>query len=1155
MNKKTVDFLERLAARNAPTFLFLGQDTLKHDTNRDVFLDSILQKYDGSAVPSADGYARIFSTRINEDREAARAWISDRANLLAPPQWLEKTAEFAWSSVYTSGIDGTLNRAFRKNWRTVQPIYSSNLNPADPRNRSRLHITYLYGAIEREEKQAAPLSVFELKKREPEAAILLQRLPEQLTPLGTFVIEAYDPKTDWLTSDKIYPILMSLQQRQAYIFSATEDLYKDEFIADAISDGRLTTFEESLSTILSEGYEAGLIPEGQNLGIGSTGHHLSNKNKTVAIPEQFWTQISRYGIILDDSFSNKKPSLSAEKRYDSFRSFLAESGSQPVWTAHLLNLPFERDFEREAFTKVKLSLSNRDINADPIIIHGQTGSGKTVALANIALRIHQEKRNPVIFIARRTQRFNYADIDTFCQWAEEQDFESTFIVWDAMDSVEQYYSLQRYLIGRGRKFAIIGSTYKIDDRESGSPNFILARSNISDKKSSFFDKPELIRFKDYLSTFEPSLGQRLERIIREEDPNFLVALYRLLPDTRSQVRTGLHLESGVAAVALRENSDSIKPEVIPTNILQLALKRAGLLENHKLLPLDKQLVAGELISPEQEFIGLVMVPGRFGLQIPVEILLRSVSSSRISDFSKIIAGIDLFRWTEDSSNNITIGPRHALEAKLIAQIRLGGPQHEIEYAIKLLKNVRRSEDSFDSTEIQFASEFIRSLGPNGPEGKLYLRQYIELADTLAEMREENGIKSPRLMLQEASLLREATVLNLIDQHDFTSRIGVLRRAAKVLDEALGEISASGRATRLKTMLLVELASTHGAITREYIRAGKTIGDILDEFELAKSAAMMARLIMPEDVFPIDVIAWSTKDLLTHAALPAETRLEIIADTFNTFSLVEGDEISRRDKEILEGRRAEFAVLLKDDKLLEESLARLEEIGSSAGYYLKAVALAGGLPSSTEPVTKEDSARYAAAVGYLAEKFALVKNDSKCLYLYLRYWWSFNTRLPFYPEERTTVPLTREQWAHLLEVLEQLIAIDGNYENPSILYLQAIAKWQLGYHDAANAVWRELQQISDRVTGKKRIMKTYLSSSPTGQPIKYNGTVSSVSGDGSKGEIFIEGLRLRLAFFPKDFGREDIRRDEELSGFHIAFNYIAPTADPARHYKATHGVHS
>jgi hypothetical protein len=1150
MEQRSADFLERLARPNAPIFLCLGQRTLALDTGNDIFLTAALAKYSFNDSGKHLGYSQLFDSDVKKDPIAARAWTSDRANLLTPPAWLEKIAQFGWNGVYTSTVDGMLNRAFRSSWRNVQPLYSSALQPSDPRNRSKLHISYLYGSVDRDDpKHAAPLSFLDLKRREPDATALLNRIPEQLTPAGTLVIEAYNPESDWLNPEKLYPVLMALEPGQAYLFSAKNIVESDVYLQDAISAGKLVVFTESLASLIAQGMEKGIIPTGDQQGLGPNGHRLTLGNRSVIIPEQFWSQISRYGVILDDTTAERDSTLSPAKRYTAFRSFLAESGVHPVWSAHVQGLPFERDFEREVFLKAKRHLSKATFESDPIIVHGQTGSGKTIALANVALRLHFMRQFPAIFIARRNQRFNHAELDAFCKWAEDNGFPATLIVWDGMYEVDQYYILHKYLVGRGRKVVIIGSTYKLSEDSEARSNAIEASAVLSSCASpSLFDDSEIVRFKNYLSSFEPTLGDSLDGVIKQGDASFLVALYRLLPDTRGQVRAGLHLETGAASVMLRENANAIKPEAQPLSILQIALERVKLYKPQPVLPTEEKLVAGEWVSAEQELIGLIMVPGRFGLQVPIEILLRAVSHSALADFSKVIAGIDLFRWSEDNLNNISVGARHSLEAKLIAQTRLGGAQAEIEYAKKLLLSVRRSQSTTDTTEVQFASEFIRSLGPNGPEGKLYFESYLDLASTLAEARQLNGVQAPRLMLQEASLLREATVLNTSDLHDAQPRIEVLQRAQKVLEEAITLSGQSGRMARLKSMLYVELASTYGAIARELMRSERNTSEIMSVFQLSRTAAMKARSLMPEDFFPVDVIAWSTKDLLTYAKLDTTTRLEIIVGIFDTFAMADGDEINRRDKEKLERRRAEFALLLDDEVLAEEALAALAKMGSTVGYYLQAVSIAGGLPFVDKALDDATIKRYSEAAEFLSLHSKALANDPKCLYLYLRYWWCANARLPFYPDERTCVPFDGPKWSHALQILGNLIALDGDYENPFLIYLQAICKWQLGYYDDAMAIWRDLQRVSDRVTGRRRITKTYLSSSADGHPLTFNGIVTSVNDDGSKGEIFVERLRISVAFFPKDFGREDIRKDEELSGFHIAFNYIAPTADPAHHYK-------
>lgn len=1146
MEKIVSDFCERLAREHAPTFLVLGQNHLRMGTRSDVFLDAILSKYEFVEEASGLGYERIFNTKIAANIEASRAWISDRANLLVPPAWLETVAEYAWSGVYTSTFDGLLNRVFRSDWREVQPITSPDLQPLDPRNRTNLHITYLYGSIERSERShASPLDQFDVTLRDPLVSTLLQRLPESVTPFGTLVIDAYDPQTDWLQPQKLIPILMALEQGQAYLFSTSVDSITNIFLKRAISEGKLQVFEQSLAAVLLQGMEFGIIPLGKKVHISSKARVIELSNDEVIVDEQLWNQVSRFGTILDSNLPGPRKAHSPEKRYSEFRTFLAESGVRPIWNAFAQGLPFERDCEYELLHEVNTRLQGKVFNSDPVILHGQAGSGKTITLASIALKVHEEKKYPVVFIARRSQRFNYADLDSFCQWAEENGFSATFVVWDGMQELEQYNVLHKYLLGRGRKFVLLASSYKVDEDESLGNKLVLSPSLLS--------VSEIPRFKAHLSSFEPTLGASLDVFLKDGDASFLVALYRLLPESRSQVRKGLNLEAGAAAVLIRNKSELIKPETASTTILGIALEKAGMLADRKFLPDEQTMVAGEWLYAEQELIGLILVPGQFGLQVPIEVLLRSISRSAVTNFHTIIEGIDLFRWSEDSMDNISLGVRHALEAKIIAQSRLGGPHAEIEYAIKLLSNVRQNLTRRETPEVQFAADLIYNLGPKGPEKKLYAGHYLELANALAGIRENNGVQSIRLMLQESSLLREAIVLNLIVESDLPGRLSLLERAESVLNDAVKEINFSKKTARLNGMLLNELASIYGTRAREYIRAEESVELVLEQFYKAKKIAMSARGLMPEDFFPIDVIAWCTKDVLKHASLDEKDRLEIVASIFNVFALCDGDEISARDKEMLERRRLEFSDILGDEVLKQDSLDALVRLGSTAGFYLQAVGIAGGLPSSDTTLDEQKLLQYRKAVDYLTENYDLIKTDGRCLYLYLRYWWSSSSKLPFFPSERTAVPFDLERWAKALDILENLISIGEEYATPSILYLQAICKWQLGYHDDALELWRELQRLSDRVTGRRRVLKTYLASDALGRPIKYHGTVLWVSPDGSKGEIFVEGIRQRVAFFPRDFKIDEISKDEKVSDFHIAFNYIAPTADPAYHYTVNSGV--
>ncbi|QVM97540.1 hypothetical protein JYG36_04955 [Pseudomonas sp. SORT22] len=1146
MENKVSEFCERLSREHTPNFLVLGQNCLSLGAESDVFLDSILKKYSDEHVVDGVGYNKIFNTRIRNDIESSRAWISDKANLLVTPTWLKYIAEFAWSGVATSTFDGSLNRAFRNEWREVQPITSPDLQPLDPRNQKNLHITYLYGSISRSERDhSSPFDWFELTLRAPAAIGLLQRLPEAITPLGTLVIEGYNPETDWLQSQQLYPILMSLEKGQAFLFSCGQQKITDPFLTRAIEEGKLSTFEQSLASVMARGIELGIIQPGTKFHSSSKDRTLTLGKTEVPLNENLWNTVSRFATILDSDLPVPYKSQSAEKRYSEFRKFLSESGTKPLWSAFSQNLPFERDCEATLVRAATTRLQGQMFNADPVIFHGQAGSGKTIAMASVALKIHNESKYAVVFIPRRSQKFNFADLDAFCQWAEESGFPASLIVWDGMQDLEQYDLLHQYLLGRGRKFVLLGSAYRNEVDERDGIKFI--------ESPSLLTASEIPRFKNHLSSFEPTLGSSLEAFLDEGDPSFLVALYRLLPESRGQVRTGLNLEASAVTAAIRHNSEQLQPEVQSTNILALALTKAGALNNRISLPTEAKLIAGEWIYAEQELVGLILVPGKFGLQVPIEVLLRSMSRIAITNFHTILEGLDLFRWSEDSSNNLTIGVRHPLEASLIAQVRLGGPHAEVEYALKLLLNTRQNLTRSDNQEVQFATELIFNLGPKGPEGRMYAPYYLEIANALKQIRENNGVKSPRLMLQESSLLREAIVLNLIPEDDLPGRLHLLERAQTILSSAIDDVTLSRKTARLYGMLLNELASIFGTRAREYIRAEKDTGLVLDEFNQAQKIAMRARTLMPEDFYPIDVISWSTKDVLKHANLKEPDRIEIIAGIFNVFSLCEGNEIGFRDKEKLQKRRLEFSELLSDEDLREDSLRALAALGSTAGIYLQAIFIAGGLPPSDTTPDESTLEKHKRSIAYLDQHYDVIKLDPKCLYLYLRYWWSSESGLPFFPPERTAVPFNSKQWSKALEIIESLISLSENYSIPTLLYLQAICTWHLGYHDTANELWRELQRISDRVTGRRRVLKAYISSDADGLPKKYHGTVLWVSDDGGKGELFVEGIRQRVAFFPHDFKMDDIAKDEQISDFHIAFNYIAPTADPAYHYSANSGV--
>src|SRR5207245_5082042 len=114
---------------------------------------------------------------------------------------------------------------------------------------------------------------------------------------------------------------------------------------------------------------------------------------------------------------------------------------------------------------------------------------------------------------------------------------STLVVWDGMIEPDQYSSLVQYLNGRGRKAVVVGSSYRVDEqkRKRKPKNYVEALARLN--------PGEIERLTKFLKDISPILGQVSQALLKEQgDTSFLVALYRLLPDTHASLRTGLSEE-------------------------------------------------------------------------------------------------------------------------------------------------------------------------------------------------------------------------------------------------------------------------------------------------------------------------------------------------------------------------------------------------------------------------------------------------------------------------------------------------------------------------------------------------------------------------------------------------------------------------------------
>ena len=1118
---------ERL--KRGPAILFLGQDYLRLDTGLDPFLSEVLRKY-GKPGEKAKNYRELLETEAKKSPEHAIAWMHELSKRLPAPDWLARIASYPWSCVYTSAIDAIWITSFRAAWRELQPVFDEVYKPSDPRNKAKLHCTFLFGCVDRtDEEQRPPLTPFEWRKRKQVAVSLARRIPEILTPMGTLIIEGYGTD-DWLSLDDLLPIVDSLGSGQAYIFSATQELSDHADVSELVRKGLLKVLPQSLAVTLLAGKEAGVLQIGLPADEETLGRRIQLEDKTIVVPHDIWSQTARSATILDDSlFLDPRP-LSQDARYREFRSFLSGANGKPQWSAYARGLAYSRSFERELRREVDYQLAQRRLSDTPIILHGQTGTGKTVALGALAYAIRRENKYPVLFIERRLQRPLQADVDRFCKWAEDSGAPSCLVIWDGMLNQEEYSDFLSYLTGRGRKVVLLGSCYGI----RGSANkrvFIHAPARLSPQ--------ELSEFVKFLRSFDPAIETILARL-STIDEFFLAALYRLLPGTRSQIRVGVsgeatHVEDHVARKAAQ-----IAVQIPPRTALEEALRASGIISGQ--LPLHGKaiVVDGELVGEMQDFTGLVMVPGQFGLTVPLELLMRAWGKKAYSKLPLFFGETDFFAWYEDSTGNIEVGPRNKLEAELVIQGRMGGPRMQVEYVQRLLLNVSEGGDFGDARETNFAVNLLDAL----PDS--FLPYFRDLSLTLRRLREDRSVINARIMLQEANLLRRWAISK--------DRAGIVdaqideafEEVQPILKEAIGLVTGERRGRKLQTFLLVESAAALASNARHKVNSP---AEALRLFEAARKSIHDARVLDAGNYHAVDVLAWATRDLMDQQVFDRTSKEEALADVLHAFETVDSTDFDSVQSEKFHQRRLEFAQLLDLEEMEQDAFDSLSTQGSGAGYYLRALHLSGLSRRERREVDPNDR-RLPLAYQYLEENRLAINRDVRCLELMLDLWWLINTRSRLFDGERRTIGLNQGQWQNLLDIIDAL-EVTGESNRPVVLaYLRGLALFHLGDTVHSLEVFRNVERESDLVRGRRRIIRSYLVSTPAGEPRKFQGTVARLYAEGARGEVYVDDLRHRIPFIPYEFQKGDIHVHGNLGEFHIAFNFLGPIADPLAYQPKT-----
>jgi hypothetical protein len=1104
------DLLARIAA--GPRFLLLGQGTER--------------------TPLANGIQRrewFFPAEFTPEQPTSAFPAGDAAQLAAydqsvgpcsVPAQLTQVAPIAWNGVLTSRIDSATVRWFEAEWRRVVPLATQ----AGPYSRSttELQVRYLYGGLGLPQDERPPASDLEWIDSQRNASDALSELARNLiTPKGVLLVEDWS-LADWLSPLDLYNFASRLAPGQVHVFSASEEIAHHQLIAAAVSRGAIAVHSESLSAFLEQAIGQGLLPE----------HSSTNAERAKLIPTHtgflelkvdLWNRILGTARPVDLELLEPFPFAKGPLAYQRFRSFLGASEGAPPWRAIASGLKLPRTYEQKLLARVESALDDPS-GRGPVILQGQTASGKSLALVWLAQAIARSGRAAVLHQSRRRDRPIATDIEAFSLWVEGESSLPTVLIWDGMADPDEYFALDRQLRARGQRVLIVGSTYP---NESSNGYHLTAPIHL--------DADEAAAVSPWLAEH----GIELPPTGAGADTSFLALLYRALPETESGLRRGLALELRAAESGMEALSRESRQQEPDTRITAIAraLAAAGF-DIDSLAPSDHTIeeLAGLGFaerSTTEQLSAMLLCAGRRNLNLPLELALRVVGREGSTVITDFVKRFDIFRWTEDADGGQYLGVRTRLEAELLAREELTDLT-EVEVATSFIKHARA--DPFTRTggdEVQFIVDLMEQIGPQS-EASRFSPWYGELAAAFQEHREAGAYTHPRVALLEANLTREFVKRSQRNgELSAEERIVRLRTSEDLLTRTLEDLDTTSR-TRLN--LYVELAASVGSQLYELVNSSSA-----PDREVVQSltqrlvdAVMHARETDPENIYPVDVLAWSAKDLVTAGSLDKYQKLALLVDAQASLDSLDPQELSPKQQAKCRSRQAEIAQLLGDSELEASYLRELLAMDDPAAYYLLATRALG---------TENRPAGLGVALQTLLQAPKSIREDWKCARLMLDLFWESKTGARLMRGERNTVPFTEADWQECLDLLGTLHGAAG-FDQYKISFLRGLALFHLGSISSAQDEYRRLGSLGLDVS--RRVHLAYLASNPNGTAREFTGRVASATPDGRRGRAWVDQLKAEVDFVPLRFSPVDFRsRNETLPTFHIGFNYRGPIADPIR----------
>lgn len=1030
---------------------------------------------------------------------------------LGVPSGLRRVAQVPWAAVFTSAFDDRISTelaAQDSQGRRLRHLCVDDEMPAFfPRRNdvlAVLHLTHLAN-----EQTATGLPVYGRHWGRAQRLLIpgiLRTLPQAVGPAHLLCIAgiaANDPVDASLVAD----FANELDPDNVYWFiSASDGLNAAELrklapnihFVESDLPSALESYAESAPADVAPSALKNRVLELQDLVITTKS---LDAQRTITFRATELREFRRHLVILPD-LTPQGLSADLSKRKQDFIRFLSLSRQTPDWDGIGEGFAFQRDaydkllelvLERVGVlqgSQPRRQSKRRGGENAPIYLAGPPASGRTVGLLWLGYHL---RRNG-IFVVQLLPSGGMVDnaaVEQILRLAESRGAVAAVVLLDRADR-RVAENLDRQLRSAGRRSVVVASVApqmghqrpKADDVDQEETS-----RGTEVRLDYALTEPEVRKFRSYLEINYGSVDIELVLSLLASDPAIFALLYRLIPDTRENIRSVLVEEY----LDLVEGLTSFRPpkeERVGSGVLSEKLN--AWLE-HRKREQEKPKESASVPHTDPWY--------HIATQLPQLVLLFSSLDEAISLnlLTKRFPGLlQIYRSLRDTLQNSGLFQEVALDKEndigltavnpLVAQLLLNACLPSSVARIKLLGALffefpwDAEIRPIDSPEQALLIHVIRSISP--PSGSFqgeYQRteDLRALAELLRQLREDHGVLLPQLLLAEGIILRY--VGRRLGDNDRIADALVYYRLSRSVLETARDVLARRRPSPARnfemSMVLNAIATTIGHTFNAESRAERV--DEAECRELVEGALDTASesRAYTDAYHPLDTAFWTNRDFYNYLGdrpdseevrLERERALLSMADALD--KAAELGELREDQADRLGGRLVQLDTYLQN---VEGARQRAEEdakLGRFSGVCL--LARLKAIDSRTSRIVNTSEAEEALRdlEGYAPR----ILSDDRALTLMHRLWVGAHLGNQSLDEGPYAIGCGLRAWRQLENIVNARRELSKNTKIPYVNFWLAVALAQQGDMRRALQMLEEVQANSLGFSHRRLTPLIYLS---------------------------------------------------------------------------------